>query len=112
MEKSILTTIKKLLGLDADDTSFDMDVIVHINAFLMNLSQIGVGPSGGFSITGYDETWEDFLPSNENLMNGAKLYLYLGVKSVFDPSSSSTVSKAAEDVMTQIAWRLNVESES
>lgn len=50
MEKSILTTIKKLLGLDADDTSFDMDVIVHINAFLMNLSQIGVGPSGGFQL--------------------------------------------------------------
>ncbi len=112
MEKSILTTIKKLLGIDVDDTSFDMDIILHINAFLMNLSQLGVGPSGGFSITGYDETWSDFLPADEKLLNGAKVYLYLGVKSIFDPSSSSTVSKAAEDVMAQIAWRLNAEAES
>ena len=28
---SILTSIKKLLGISEDDTSFDQDIIMHIN---------------------------------------------------------------------------------
>ena len=43
MEYSILNTIKKMLGLDANYTTFDTDIIVHINSALMTLTQLGVG---------------------------------------------------------------------
>ena len=41
---SILTSVKKLLGLPADYEAFDPDIIMYINTVLMILSQMGVGP--------------------------------------------------------------------
>ena len=38
---SILTSVKKLLGLPADYEAFDPDIIMHINTVLMILSQMG-----------------------------------------------------------------------
>ena len=45
MEESILTSIKKLLGITEDYEQFDTDIIIHINSVFMILTQIGVGPS-------------------------------------------------------------------
>ena len=47
---SILTSIKKLLGIAQECTDFDMDLIIHINSVLMILTQLGVGPEKGFTI--------------------------------------------------------------
>ena len=47
---SILTSIKKLLGIAQECTDFDMDLIIHINSVLMILTQLGVGPENGFTI--------------------------------------------------------------
>ena len=52
---SILTSVKKLLGITEECTDFDADLILHINSVLMILTQIGVGPSEGFSIK--DKEW-------------------------------------------------------
>ena len=41
---SILTSVKKLLGLTEEYTAFDADLIMHINSVLMILRQMGVGP--------------------------------------------------------------------
>ena len=41
--ESILTSIKKLLGIAEDYTQFDVDLIIHINTVLSILGQIGVG---------------------------------------------------------------------
>lgn len=46
---SILTSVKKLLGLPADYEAFDPDIVMYINTVLMILSQMGVGPKEGFS---------------------------------------------------------------
>ena len=48
---SILTSVKKLLGLPADYEAFDPDIIMYINTVLMILSQMGVGPKEGFFIS-------------------------------------------------------------
>jgi len=40
---SILLSIKKMLGIDANDTSFDQELIMHINGALMVMTQLGVG---------------------------------------------------------------------
>ena len=58
---SILTSIKKLLGMDADYTAFDTDVIIHINTALAILCQLGVGPDKGFRIRDDSATWQDFV---------------------------------------------------
>ena len=48
--ESILTSIKKMLGLSKDYTQFDDDIIMHINTVFLNLTQLGVGPKNGFVI--------------------------------------------------------------
>ena len=49
--ESILTSIKKLLGIDESYTHFDPDLIMHINSVFSVLTQIGVGPANGFSLS-------------------------------------------------------------
>ncbi|WP_439958482.1 phage head-tail connector protein, partial [Salmonella enterica] len=43
--ESILTSIKKLLGIAEEYEHFDNDIIMHINSVFMILTQLGVGPS-------------------------------------------------------------------
>lgn len=111
MEESILATIKKLLGLGMEYTPFDTDVIVLINSALMTLTQADVGPKSGFRITGLGETWGDFL-TNPVMVEGAKEYIYLRVKMVFDPSSSGTVAESMKQVAQETLWRLIAQAES
>ena len=42
--ESILTSIKKLLGIAEEYEHFDVDIIMHINAAFSVLTQLGVGP--------------------------------------------------------------------
>ena len=44
-----------------DDTDFDTDIIIHINSVLAVLSQLGVGPIDGYSISDQTHKWSDFL---------------------------------------------------
>ena len=69
--ESILTSIKKLLGIDESYTHFDPDLIMHINSVFSVLTQIGVGPANGFSITGKSETWSDFIGKDAPLSSAA-----------------------------------------
>lgn len=109
--ESILTSIKQLLGIE-DDNHFDDDIIKHINSVLMILNQIGVGPAEGFKITGDYETWNDFIPEDQNL-EMVKSYVYLRVKSLFDLSTtSSAVIDSMNRASTEFEWRLNVAAES
>ena len=60
--KSILTSIKKLLNIDVDDKSFDQDILIHINSVFMILNQMGVGPrTNFFKIKNGTSKWVDFL---------------------------------------------------
>lgn len=110
MEDSILATIKKMLGLDPNYDAFDTDVIVFINTALMTLQQIGVGPVNGFTLTGMDQTWEEFLPSDK-MLEGAKTYIYLSVKMMFDPPTSSFVMDAMKQQKEELEWRLREQAE-
>lgn len=51
---SILVSIKKLLGIAADYTHFDPDIIMHINSAFSVLTQLGVGPPEGFKFPSHD----------------------------------------------------------
>lgn len=108
---SILTTIKKLLGIEADYTHFDNDIIVHINSVLMTLNQLGVGPESPASITSELDTWDKTLGDIKNL-EAVKTYIYLKVKMIFDPPTSSFVVDAMNKQASELEWRLNVQTET
>ena len=106
MSESILTSIKKLLGIAEDYTHFDADVLMHINMAFMVLYQLGVGNTP-FRITDKSSTWSDFLGDATDL-EGVKTYIYLKVKLVFDPPQSSAAMEAIKQNIAELEWRLNV----
>lgn len=108
MQESILTSIKKLLGITEDYEHFDTDIIMHINTVFMILMQLGVGPTNGFSISDDSAVWSDFLTSNQQL-EAVKSYMYLRVKMMFDPPQSGTVTQSTENLIKELEFRLNVE---
>ena len=106
--ESILTSIKKILGIYAEDTSFDVDIIMHINTVFMILRQMGIGPSEGFSIRDSYNTWDEFLSDNV-LLESVKTYIALKVRLIFDPPASSAVMEAINRTISELEWRLNVQ---
>lgn len=110
MDKSILTSIKKMLGIDPDYNAFDVDIIIAINSYLMALTQLGVGPTSGFSINGAEETWDQFLQGRGD-MNAAKSYVYLRVKMQFDPPTSGFVMEAMKQQASELEWRCMMQAE-
>ena len=101
---SILTTIKKMLGIC--DDSFDVDIKVCINTALISLIQIGVGPQEGFVVIDEDQTFEEFCGSNLQL-ESVKMYVYLKSKLMFDPPNNSNITQTFEKTIQEIEWRLN-----
>ena len=104
--ESILTSIKKVLGIYKEDTSFDVDIIMHINTVFMILRQMGVGPPEGFSITGSYETWDDYI-DDISLLESVKTYVALRVRLMFDPPASSAIVDVMNRTITELEWRLN-----
>lgn len=107
---SILTSIKKLLGIAEDYEHFDQDLIIHINSVLSVLTQLGVGPSEGFSIEDENATWDDFIPEDKRL-SSIRSYVYMKVKLLFDPPLSSSVMESMNRMISEFEWRLNVAAE-
>jgi hypothetical protein len=110
MIDSILTSIKKLLGITEDYTNFDPDIIMHINTVFMTLNQLGVGPAEGFRIEDKNATWDEFV-DNESYLEAVKSYMHLKVKMLFDPPLNSAVIEAMKQQINELEWRLNVNSD-
>lgn len=109
--ESILTSIKKMLGITEDYEHFDSDLIMHINSVFSILTQLGVGPSTGFSIKDKTDVWRDFI-SDDPRLESVKSYIYMKVKLLFDPPLSSTVMESMNRMISEFEWRLNVQSET
>lgn len=108
---SILTSIKKMLGIAEEYEHFDHDIIMHTNSVFMTLSQLGIGPEEGFSIETDEQTWTDFLGESSKL-NAVKSYIFLKVRLLFDPPSHSSVLEAMERQAAEYEWRLNIQAET
>lgn len=108
---SILTSIKKMLGIAEDYTQFDMDVIVLINNSINTLNQLGVGAEN-FQITSKVETWQDFLGDFYKYVGMVETYIYVKVKIAFDASSmSSSVLEAYKEMAREGEWRIRTQVE-
>lgn len=106
MQDAILTTIKKMLGLDPNYEPFDVEIIVHINSALNVLYQLGL--SNRPLIIDKTTTWSNLFGSRTDL-EAVKTWIYLKVKMLFDPPSSASVLEAFQREAKELEWRINVE---
>lgn len=109
-DESILNSIKKMLGIEHTDKTFDDDVTIIINSVLFGLNQIGVGDENGFIINNEDDMWVDFIGERKDI-ESVKTYVYLKVKLIFDPPQSSFVLDAMERQIREFEWRINVQTD-
>lgn len=109
--ESILTSIKKLVGIDELDEHFDPDVIMCINTAFSTLNQVGAGPITGFSITNEHEVWSDILGVSTVLLGFIKTYIYLKAKLVFDPPQNSAMLESINKMIGEAEWRIQVEAD-
>lgn len=104
-DKSILKTVKKLLGIPEDVKDFDKDIIIYINTVFSLVNQMGIGPLKCFSIIGDDEKWSDF---SERLdMEQFKTYVYLKVKMLFDPPANSQLESSYNNTIKELEFRIS-----
>lgn len=107
---SILDSVKKVLGMDASYTVFDLDVTMHINSVFSILNDLGIGPDAGFMIEDNTALWDTFLLGDPRI-NKVKSYVFLRVKLLFDPPTTSFHIDAMKEQIREFEWRLNVNRE-
>lgn len=109
MEQSILTSTKKILGIASDYEVFDLDIMTHINTAISTLTQLGIGPRLGYMIDSAEDEWGDFVDTEVEFPYGAiKSYIFLRVRQLFDPPTTSYLISAMERQIQELEWRLNV----
>lgn len=110
--ESILTSIKKLLGITEEYTHFDADIVMHINSVFMTLTQLGVGPAEGFFIEDASTTWDEFI-EDPKTFQAVKSYMFLKVKLLFDSQTMpSAVITSYNEMIREYESRLNIAAES
>lgn len=109
MGDSILTSVKKSLGIIEEYEHFDPELIMYINTAFSTLNQLGVGPEEGFTIVDKSASWSDFIPSeNSAKLELVKTYVCLKVRLIFDPPSSSAVMESINKMISECEWRINI----
>lgn len=114
MSSSILVSTKKMLGVAAEDTSFDLDIIGHINSEFSVLQGLGIGPENGFVIEDDTAEWDAYLsePEDQVKLIQAKTCVWMRAKLLFDPPTSAFLLDAAKQQLQEFEWRLNVNREA
>lgn len=108
--ESVLTSIKKLLGIKEEYTNFDTDILININSVFLTLNQLGIGPTTGLEIVGKDDTWNSILGERKDLI-GIKTYIFLKVKLLFDPPQTGYLVESINNQCKELEWRLNLQVE-
>ena len=85
--------------------------IIYINSAVATLNQLGIGPVEGVSIVDASSKWSDYGVATP-MLDHVKSYIYLKVKTIFDPPTSSTVLDAYNRMIQETEWILKVASET
>ena len=101
----ILETIKQMLGISSEDTSFDAELIVYINTALAIACQLGVEEAKELPIINEITEWMELLDDREDL-EMLKTFIYLKVKSMFDPPTNSAARDAIDRITKELEWRI------
>lgn len=113
-DEKILDSVKLILGgnlVSYNDDAFNQQILLHINSVFTILNQLGVGPRELF-VANKDSTWDQFLVGDSTSLNLVKSYMYLKVRLLFDPPSSSFITEAIKDQIKEYEWRLNIQVET
>lgn len=108
MENSILTSTKKILGVDESYDVFDLDILTHLNSAFATLQQLGLGPADGFTVEDAEMQWADYTDVSVAVRNMIRTYVFLRVRMLFDPPGTSFLLKAMQDQIRESEWRLSV----
>lgn len=111
MSDSILKSTKRALDVPENYDVFDGSITMHINSVFSTLTQLGIGPVDGFQIEDDVPTWTQYLEGNSKL-NNVKTYMYLRVRYLFDPPTTSFLLTAIKDEIRELEWRINAEHET
>ena len=101
---SILTSIKKLVGITEEYEAFDIDIIMHINMAIATLEQIGIGKPG-FRIKDDTATWADYM-DDDPMLELVKDYIYLKVRLIFDPPVATSAVESINRLISEYEARL------
>lgn len=106
---SILSSVKKLIGISEEDESFDLDIMLNINAAAAVLFQLGVLKKP-FTVTSKEDIYEDMIPGGtEDVVNQIKMYFVYKTRLGFDSSTmSATVIEVVKELIRETEWRLQV----
>lgn len=107
--ESILSSMKKLLGIVPEYEAFDDQIILYINSAFSTLHQLGIGPEEGFEIVDKDTTWDEVV--TEPRFNMIKAYIGMKVHVMFDPPTSSFALQALQDQIKEFEYRIVAENE-
>ncbi len=109
ISSSILLSVKRLIPVPDDDDSFDIDIMLNINAASSILYQLGV-LNKPYTVTSIDDTYEDLIPGGtEDVVNLIKMYFVYKTKLGFDSStSSSAMIDVLKEMIRETEWRLMV----
>lgn len=106
----ILKSVKLALGgslVSYSDNAFDSNLLMHINSVFVILNQLGVGPKEIFEADENSE-WDEFLVENSSKLRMVQSYMYLRIRLIFDPPSSSFVLDAIKEQIKEYEFRMNV----
>lgn len=112
VEKSILLSIKKMLGIAEDHHAFDVDILLDINATFLTLNQLGIGPKLQYSITDDTDTWKDFLGDQKDYIAAVQTYVYMRVRLMFDPPTNSFLVDSMQKQIQEFEWRFTIQPTS
>lgn len=107
LSSSVLSSVKKLIGISEDDKSFDLDIMLNINAASSTLYQLGVIQKP-FTVTSKEDTYEDLIPDGtEDVVNQIKMYFVYKTRLGFDSSTlSSIVIEMIKEQIKEAEFRL------
>ena len=109
--ESILTTIKKLLGIEESYEQFDTDILIGINASIGTLRQLGMMVPAGFVVYDKNATWQKLLNNRKDL-DFVITFIHLHTRLIFDPPQNAFLVKAIQDQLEELTWRINVAAEA
>lgn len=104
---SILESVKKLIGISDDDKSFDLDIMLNINAASSTLFQLGVLKKP-YTVTSKDDTYYDLIPDGANdIIDQIKMYYVYKVRLGFDSSTmTSSMIEVVKEMINEAECRL------
>jgi hypothetical protein len=109
LSDSILKDTREALGLSISDSSFNKEIIPHINSAISKLHQNGIGKY--LIVDGEAQTWGDLQDPTQLAGNlyfaSVPLFINLSTKILFDPPPPSSVEYHQQNV-SETLWRLKV----